>query len=239
MSSQARSERIEEKRNLILRFLREEIWSDPKCLGELLQVKPAATYRTLAGLVEEGLLRSAQIPMVGGHIGLWGITTHGQAMAAMPGEEVFEKVFSPSRVSPRYVQHILDIQRLRILAEHSGWSQWVNADRIEKWAEGQPRPDAYATSTAGERVAVECERTIKSPKRYGGILNAWLQAIRRNEVQRVAWVSPDPRIRDRLQQIICGITHIDVAGQSVLIPRDRFEKLSFLTYQEWPGQASF
>jgi DNA-binding transcriptional ArsR family regulator len=225
---------VEEKRRQILRFLREEIWSVPKNFGELLQIKPAATYRTLASLVEADMLRTLRIPVVGGHLSLWGITAHGQAMGAEPGEYIFEKVFSPSRISPRYVNHTLDIQWLRIKAERMGWSKWVNADRIEKWAEGQPRPDAFAVDTDGRTIAVECERTIKTPKRYVQILNSWLQSIRRGDVERVIWVSPDPQVRDRLKQIVLNITHVDVAGQSIMIPRDRFENLSFLTYAEWP-----
>lgn len=234
MEANQRAHRVEEKRRLILRFLRDEIWSDPKNIGELLKVKPAAAYRTLANLTQLELLRSMRIPVVGGFSTLWGITAHGQAMASDPGEVVFEKTFSPSRISTRYVRHILDIQWLRIRAERSGWTEWVIADRIDKWAEGQPRPDAFALDTSGARIAIEAEITLKSPKRYVQILNAWLQAIRRNEVQRVIWVSPDATVRDRLKAIVYGITHVDVAGQRILVPRDRFENLDFLTYAEWP-----
>lgn len=234
MPSAQRLERTAEKRRLILRFLREEIWSDAKNIGELLRVKPAATYRTLAGLVDEELLRSTRVPIVGGQVTLWGITSHGQALAAEPSETVHEKVFVPSRVSATYLRHSLDIQWLRIRAESEGWKKWVNADRLEKWTEGKARPDAFATDQTGRQIAIECERTIKSPKRYNQILNAWLQAIRRGDVQRVVWVSPSDMVRDRLKQIVTNMTHVEVAGQQVLIPRDRFSNLDFLTYAEWP-----
>ncbi len=238
LPSAQRAARAVEKRKLILRFLREEIWADTANIGELLQVKPAAVSRTLQRLSEQGLVRSHQIPITGGNLTLHGITTHGQAMATEEGESVCEKVFSPSRVSSVYARHTLDIQLLRIGAERAGWHHWVNADRVEKWPAGQARPDAFVQDLLGRRVAVECERTIKSPKRYCDILNAWLQGIRRGEVNRVVWVSPDPRVRDRLRQIITSITHVEVAGQKIVIPRDRFENISFLTYSEWPSSCS-
>jgi hypothetical protein len=113
----------------------------------------------------------------------------------------------------------------------------VLADRLDKWEAGQMRPDAFALSPSGRRVAIECERTIKSPKRYLDILNGWLQAIRKGELDRVVWVSPDERIRDRLKQIVTNITHLRIAGQEVLIPRDRFDNLTFLTYAEWAASC--
>ena len=234
MPAAARRARAQQKRQLILRFLREEIWANVANIGELLRVKPIAAIRTLEKLANEDLLRHHLLPTMGGHLVLYGITPHGQALAAKDGEEIFEKVFMPSRVAPTYARHTLDIQLLRIRAERTGWTAWVNADRLDKWEAGQMRPDAFATSPQRKRVAIECERTIKSPKRYLDILNGWLQSIRKGEVDRVVWVSPDERIRDRLRQIVTSITHLRIAGQEVLIPRDRFDNLTFLTYAEWP-----
>lgn len=229
-----RAERVKQKRLAILRFLREEIWTDHHNLGQLLGINAAATYRTVSSLEKADLIRVERVPIVGGYVALVGITHHGQGMAVEPGEAVVEKVFSPGRVPTTYLRHMLDVQLIRVKAEQAGWTQWVNADRLEKWPEGQARPDAFVTDSAGGRIAVEVERTIKSPKRYIQILNVWLQAIRRGDVHRVVWVSPTEAIRDRLKQIIQAITHVDVGGQRVLIPRDRFQNLDFLTYAEWP-----
>lgn len=234
MPAAARRVRAQQKRLLILRFLRLEIWADVTNIGDLLQVRSLAATRALDKLLSEDLLRHHLLPTMGGHLILYGITAHGQAMTADAGEEVLDKVFMPSRVAPTYARHTLDIQMLRIRAERAGWTAWVNADRVDKWEAGQMRPDAFATSPQGKRVAIECERTIKSPKRYLDILNGWLQAIRKGEVDRIVWVSPDGRIRDRLKQIVTNITHLRIAGQEVLIPRDRFDNLTFLTYAEWP-----
>ena len=229
-----RAERMLQKQRLILRFLRAEIWTDHKNLGELLKIMPASTNRTVNSLIKAELLRTNRVALVGGHITLIGITHHGQALSTDPNEEVVEKVFEPNRVSKTYLRHSLDIQYLRIKAERSGWTGWINADRVKKWQESQGRPDAFAMDAAGRRIAVECERTIKSPKRYIQILSTWLQSIRRGDVQRVVWVSPTAAVRDHLRKIITNITHVELGGKMVLIPRDRFQKLDFLTYAEWP-----
>lgn len=234
MPAAERADRVAQKRRAILRFLRQEIWTDYKNLGLLLGVNPAATYRTLATLEKADIIRRERVPTVGGTVVLMGITHHGQAMAADEGESVVEKVFVPGRVSSTYLRHTLDVQLLRIKAEKAGWTDWVNADRVEKWPEGQARPDAFVMNTQGRLIAVECERTIKSPKRYNQILNVWLQAIRRGDVQRVVWVSPAEIVRDRLRRIITSITHVEVNGHKVLIPKDRFQNIEFLTYAEWP-----
>jgi hypothetical protein len=234
MPAAERAVRVAEKLRATLRFLREEIWTDYKNLGQLLGVNPAATYRTVSSLAKTEIIRIERVPIVGGTVVLIGITHHGQAIAANVGERVMDKVFIPGRVSATYFRHTLDIQLLRIKAERAGWTSWVNADRVEKWPEGQARPDAFVMDLRGRRIAVECERTIKSPKRYNQILNVWLQAIRRGDVQRVVWVSPSEMIRDRLRQLITSITHVEVNGQKVLIPKDRFENIEFLTYAEWP-----
>ena len=76
-----RAERVQEKRRAALRFLRSEIWTDHKNLGELLGVMPAATYRTVSSLIKAELVRTERVALVGGHITLIGITHHGQALA--------------------------------------------------------------------------------------------------------------------------------------------------------------
>lgn len=235
LNSVDRAIRIVEKRDQTLRFLRDEIWTDYENLGLLLSVKPSATYRTVAALQKDRLLRLERVPIVGGHITLIGITSHGQAFATLMGERPNEKVFAPNRVSTTYLRHTLDIQYLKIKAEKAGWTQWVNADRVEKWQTGKVRPDAFASDLLDRRVAIECERTIKSPKRYVQILGDWLQEIRQGHVDYVVWASPTPQIRERLKNTVTSISHVNLAGQEVLIPKDRFEKLQFLTYEEWPG----
>lgn len=229
-----REARVQEKQDLVLQFLTDEIWTDVSNVGELLQINRAATYRTLNTLERKQLIRSARISCIGSVVTLWGITAHGQGLAATDQTPVRKKIFAPSKVAPTFVRHTLDLQLLRIKSQQQGWTGWINADRIQKWTAGLVRPDAFVTSVEGLRVAVECERTIKSPKRYSDILSGWLQVIRKGDVSYVVWVSPNEHIRSRLQHIITSITHVPVNGQLVLIPRDRFDSIKFNTYEEWP-----
>ena len=230
-----REARIAEKRLLVLRFLREEIWSSAENLGLLLRLSHRQNiHSTLVALERMEIVRRATVPVVGRRLTLWGITAHGQGLAAADGEEVFANTFEPSKVPTSVAVHILDVQRLRLAAEASGWLLWQNGDRIERWTAGKKRPDAWATDPAGRRVAVECERTLKSVKRYGVILGDWLQAIRQGQVNRVIWVSPSVVIADRVRRILTSFSSVRVAGQLVPIPPDRFENLFFCDYERWP-----
>ena len=120
MPAHQRAERVLQKRRVLLRFLREEIWTDHRNLGELLGVNPAATYRTIAALEKMEIIRVGRIPIVGGQVALVGITHHGQGLAADPCDQIVEKVFTPSRISATYLRHTLDTQLLRIKAERVG-----------------------------------------------------------------------------------------------------------------------
>jgi hypothetical protein len=227
--------RAGEKRRQVLRFLRDELWTSADVLGLLMGLPNRQNvHTTLVALERDLLVRRAAIAVPGKHVTLWGITAHGQAMAADDDEEIRGRTFEPSKVPVVFAQHILDVQRLRIAAESAGWTNWVNGDRIERWTTGQKRPDAWAVDLQGRRVAIECERTLKSVKRYQVIVSDWLQAIRRDDVQRVIWVSPSADVCARVRKIITSVTEVRVAGQLVKVPADRYANLYFCDYAQWP-----
>lgn len=235
MPRDERLARFAEKRRAVLRFLRSEIWSNSENLGLLLGLKHRQNvHATLEAYEAAQLIRRAVVPVPGRSMMLWGLTPHGQAMAAENAEQVLGRSFEPSKVPTAFAQHILDVQRLRIVAEASGWTNWANGDRIERWKAGQKRPDAWAVDLEGRRVAIECERTLKSLKRYQVIVADWLQAIRREDVQRVIWVSPSSDICARVRKIITSFTEVRVAGQLVKVPADRYANLYFCDYAQWP-----
>lgn len=55
------------------------------------------------------------------------------------------------------------------------------------------------------------------------------------DVQRVVWVSPTDDVADRVRRILTGFTQVRVAGQWVTIPPDRFARLYFCAYDQWPN----
>lgn len=228
--------RVGEKRRKVLRFLRDELWTSADVLGLLLGLPNRQNvHTTLCALERDLLVRRAAVAIPGRMLTLWGITAHGQAMAADSDEQIRGRAFEPSKVPIAFAQHILDVQRLRIAAEQAGWTDWVNGDRIERWTAGQKRPDAWAVDLQGRTVAIECERTLKSVKRYQVIVSDWLQAIRREEVRRVVWVSPTADISARVRKIVTGFAEVRVAGQLVKVPADRYANLYFCDYTQWPN----
>lgn len=231
-----RDARQRAKRGAVLRFLREELWSTANVLGEVMGIRARqAVHRSLQQLEDAELLRRHTYSILGHPLTIWGITAHGQACAFDPAtEEPVSAYFEPSRVSEATLAHAIDVQKLRVVAEHAGWKDWKNGDRLGAVRDGK-RPDAIAVSPEGVRTAIECERTMKTTKRYEVILAQYLQSLRRGELARVVWLCPDADTAARLRRIVTGIRTVPVAGQRVAIdPQRHHAMLHFLAFDEWP-----
>lgn len=234
--------RKNEKRTKLLRFLRQHLWSTAEVLKMVFDFKSSqATYKTLAQFEAEGIIRRYQYDLMGLALTVWGITSHGQALAFDPArEEVCPRYFEPAKCSVVTLHHSLDVQRLSLRAEAFGWSNIRNGERLTEIAKGQNRPDFVGIDTQGRIVAVEVERTIKTTKRYQAILSAYLQAIRRDQYQEVMWVAPSDDAACRLRKIILSIKTIVVASQRVSVdPVRHHPKLHFTYYQGFPGGVDF
>lgn len=236
-----RAERQAEKRRLLLRFLRDELYTTADIVALLLSLKQRqAAYVTLASMERDGLLRREQVQTPDGwRVTLFGITAHGQAFAFdhAAGEAPVDRCFESGRVGLTVLRHTLDLQRLQIACATAGWSDWVAGDRVAEWAKGQGRPDAIVTSPAGLRCAIECERTIKTTKRYQSILADRLQAARRGDFDKIVWVCPTAEQAGRLATIVRSIRYVPIAGQQVAIdPARHHQALIFTNYGEWPKE---
>src|SRR6185312_6901653 len=161
----------------------EELWSTARVLGEVMGLRARqAVHRSLQQLKDAELLRRQTYTILGHPLTIWGITAHGQACAFDPAtEEPVSAYFEPSRVSALTLAHAIDVQKLRVAAERAGWKDWKNGDRLRAVRDGK-RPDAIAVSPRGIRTAIECERTMKTTKRYEVILAHYLQSLRRGEL---------------------------------------------------------
>lgn len=143
--------------------------------------------------------------------------------------------FEPSRVSEQTVRHELDIQKLRLKAEALGWHSWVDGNRLGSKLKSQSRPDALCINLSGYHVAIECERTFKSLKRYEHILISYLKLIKSGEINSVVWVCPNKEMTQRLKMIITSIKHVQVLGQKIQIePLKHHANLYFCSYEDWP-----
>lgn len=234
----SRSIRKHQKSDLILKFLRQHIWSSQKILQEVMGLASRqATHKSLIALEKQGLLRRHTFDALGGNLTIWGITHQGQAHAFQLGREsLINAYFEPSRVSEQTIRHQLDVQKLRLTAEKNGWSNWVDGDRLDALDKNQKRPDAIAHDPLGHIIAIECERSFKSLKRYEQILIQYLKWLKSGEINAVIWVSPTAEIAKRLKVILKSISSVQISGQKVLIEPERHHlHLHFCSYDDWPS----
>lgn len=233
---QERLNRQFQKRHKLLRFLRQELWSSPEILQDVLGLASRqATHKTLMQFVNAGVIRSHSFKALGGKVTLFGITPHGQLLAFDLNSEVpYSTYFEPSKIAEQTIRHSLDLQRQRVSAEHQGWTNWKNGDRYGTIDGEKRRPDAIAIDPIGRKVAIEVERTIKTTKRYEAILLSYLKAIKAGEVNVVTWLSPTGDEAIRLRTLITNISTLRIDGKSIAIdPVRHHVNLRFLDYATW------
>ena len=239
LTFEQRLERVELKKRLLLRFLAQEIFTSAEIAGVIMGLQTRqAVHKTLTQFEKENLIRRETITLSDlTKKTIWGITSNGLGWSIDPenNEVAKNRAFELSRVSGGVLQHTLDIQKIRILAERAGWIEWQAGDKMSKWQKNIKRPDAVARDNDGRLTAIEVERSFKSPKRYQAILAEYLQLIKVGTINRVVWVSPDEAFVARLKNIITSITEVPVAGQRIKIdPARHHGNLFFCDYKSFP-----
>ena len=236
----ARLARAQEKQTLLLRFLRDEIYTTPSVVAELLQIDARAARRTVATLERAGYVKRHALNLIPDTppARIIGITAVGQSNAFDPaaGEKVITRWFERDRFSLVYLKHTLDVQRLRIAAARAGVEKWRNGDRLEAVQKGVKKPDALCIDLSGKRTAIECERSVKSPKAYSDVLGAHLQAIKQGKWRRVIWSCPDAQTREKVRALLLGVKLVRVASVPTQIePAQHHALLAFCTHDEFPS----
>lgn len=230
-SYQERMQRSKDKKQMILKFLRDETWTNIPNIQQLLDIKYVNAHRTLSQLQRDGMVRSHTYRGIGGQFTLWGITPHGLAFAFDEDEPWQNRShFEPSKVALSTLDHTLDIQLAHIKALKAGWTNWVDG----RYLPGSPekRPDGVVNDSDNKIVAIEIERTIKTKKRYEMILSSYLQAIKRSDYDYVIYLSPS-ELAPRLERYIKNITEIPVSGERVAISGKHFGRFQFLALEDW------
>ena len=231
-----RAARQAEKQKIVLEFLRDEIWTHGDVVAELLGFKSRqAGHKALSALARAGLVRQAKVETAWGRpVSIWGITSHGQAMAwpldAEPPEN--PRTFEPSKIKPSTMAHHLDIQKARISAARSGWKGWQAGDAVFQKERKMKYPDAIATAPDGARVAIEVERTIKSKKRYSEIIVSHLLARRAGHYQRVMYRCPDPDLTARLARVFDSIKSVRYGAKSITLTDEHRQIFEFKSYAD-------
>lgn len=204
-----------EKRRLVLRFLRTEIFTTAEVVEQLLGLSTTPTKGTLRALQRDGQVKHHQLARDDSGrpaVDLWGITLHGQ-FEATENEVFSEKTFVPSSVSRTLIDHKIAIQKVRIDREKVGYTEWVNGQDLGRLKLGEARPDAVALDQNGVRVAFEIELTIKPLARYATSVYHRIQAIQLGQYRRVEWVCRSADAAQRLHSKLGGLERASYLGK--------------------------
>jgi hypothetical protein len=233
-----RYRRAAEKRERILAWLSDEGWSSVPVLADALGLTVEPTRRALRSLMRDGLVRRQELsrpqtrPLV-----VYTLTPHGSLMASDPGDsEVLPEHYTP-RLSVVSFEHGLGVQQARIQAERAGWTEWCGTRRAKARAEryGWPKvPDAIGRDPEGQVVAIEVERTAKTPRRYREIVAMYLQMTAGPELDRVQYLCPDPRLVPRLRGLWERIDYVVIDGKRWPVKDEHRERFSFAGLENWP-----
>lgn len=238
-------QRKREKEMAVLRFLRTTIYSRADILGQVMGITdPSSIRKSLKKLEAANVLTHADFDVLG-RFPLWGITATGQAMSMQDGDEPIATVFNSSKVSLPNLTHYLQMQQIRVNAEKAGWHSFEYCDRtrrikIAHKAEQKrtvTRPDLIAQTPDGYIAAIECERSVKTAKRYmEHVLPAHIQRLNEEEYDFVVWVCPTPALQQNLHQIIseCIRDMRESGNWRLAVQPNGFKTFQFGNLQTWP-----
>lgn len=206
--------RAQEKRRLILLFLRTEIFTTAPVIERLLGLTTTPAKNTLRALQADRLVKHHRLDRdESGRppVDLWGITLLGQE--ALEDDVPIEKFFVPSAVSRTYIDHRIAIQKVRIDRERAGYTEWINGHDLGRLTAGEARPDALALDPSGIRVAFEIELTIKPSPRYSTSVYHRIGDIQRGKYSKVEWVCRDADTMKRLHSKLIKLETASCLGK--------------------------
>lgn len=221
----------------VLKFLKTEIYTTANVLAKLLNFKTVnSIYKVLNRMIRDEYLSFEEIlsdNIVAKSVRLYGITTHGAVMAQEEQDDPLNVVtFQPSKVNLTTLQHRIDTQLLRIEAENAGRT-WIALNNI-RLVKGSKLPDGMILRPDGTRLAVEVERTAKSPKRYQEIANLYARTFKENNLVNVLYLFPDVTLKNRVQRIYSALPSLGEGINAVqLRDGDIFRLFTFMTYEEF------
>lgn len=222
-----------EKRRRLLAWLRLEIWTSPDIAGDVMRLAHATTIRnTLASMARDELITLDSIETETGIRRVIGITMEGQSTAAIGERALMTNVYQRGRVGLTVIKHTLDLQRLKLACLRAGWKNWTRPDS-SKWTKNY-RPDALARMPDGKTVCIECERTIKTKKRYKTVLANHLSGITKGAFQHVIYVSPTADKARNVERIFRSISTLEVTGETILVEPRIDAHFTFTTYENLP-----
>lgn len=231
----ARKERAQEKEMFVLDYLRDEVYSSTKILANIMCVGDRAARNALNKMEQKGLIVRDEIQFMGARaVTLWGITSAG-IMHEIDPEDVQTISLRNHKVNTLKaltIEHSLDVQWCRIYCETDlDFEDWI-PDRLlpgKGAKKGHPLrwhcyPDAVAKKPleGGDfiKVAIEVERSRKTPSRYVQIINSHLRNIRDGRYRAVIYFCKTKKEADSFRVLFHRL--IDEKKISLLIGEKRY-----------------
>ncbi len=213
-----RAERAAEKERFILEWLADFVYSTTDVLGLVLELNPSATLSALRRLERKGYIVRDEIPVYGRIVlPIWGITMTGLMAYLTPQQIETQKLryHQKGRVALSSLQHEMDVQRVAIFCERSkkyDSEEWTtNRDLPWPSKKGDPRWPVYPDGLMhlpinGDKnnlaeIAVEVERTRKTPKRYVQILKGHAANIAQGRYHGVIYFCVDQQAVESLKAL--------------------------------------
>lgn len=211
-----RKARAAEKQARVLNFLRDEVYSTTAILADEMMIGERAARTVLSRMEKKGLLVRDEIKFMGMRaIPLWGITTAGVLEGLTPEEvsKVNLRYHTPGRVSPHTIEHRLAVQRCRQhCVDELGYKDWTPTRFLPALTKKKNHPARWRVYPDGvvkglkkdghyAPIAVEVERTRKTPKRYVQIIRGHLQNIGEQHYFWVLYYCPTQKEADSLRAL--------------------------------------
>lgn len=229
------------KETNILSFLLAEGYSTAKILAQLLKMTPNGVQRILRKMEANELIKAHTVDFELGswNLKIWGLTPTGALLATPENEKV--NFFEVGRVKPITMTHSLALQRVKVLALSQRWSEWESSSKMlqnanlsrSTWLQV---PDAVAISPKGRKIAIELERTVKTPKRYVEILANYAEMLSSDVIAEVIYICPE-NIAKRLERLFHRIEKIIFRGKAIPVPEGLLKRFYFISYEEWEKRA--
>lgn len=234
ISSKAERDRIKaEKQNKILSFLLDERFSTSTVLALLLNMTSNGVQRILRKMEKAELIKAHTVDfeLSAWNLKIWGLTPTGAVLATDLDEDL--KFFEVGRIKPITIAHSLALQRIKVISLSCGWEKWESSARMLKKANESRSmwiqvPDAVALSPKGRKVAIELERTVKTPKRYVEILANYAEMMALGVIDEVFYVCPE-QLTKRLERLFHRIERIIFRGKVIPTPEGLLKRFYFLS----------
>ena len=218
----------------MLYFLYEETWTHIDIIFQLLNdVSNEQIEEVLKEQSEAKLIGNHQLPTgFSSTEQIWGISRRGVSLIQETDRNLESRpIFYKTSVNRTSMNHQLDIQRLRLIAERKGWRSWKKNARnsVMKKVKSILMQLQYALIIP---VAIEVERTIKAYDRYPGVLVAHLIARKNRKWDEIYYFSSDTNVSRQLEKIFSEISEANHLGEVLKINDAHRAPFRFLTYDD-------